>query len=163
MGVVLGLRFSLSIARLLKSGRRLLTFWSDSINVLWWIRGRSWSFKPFVTNRIGEIHDSSSPSQWRYMRTRENPADLPTKGTGVAELKQSEMWWRGPSFLSKEQGTWPKTKTDPSPEAAMGVRKKMKTKFGEPSPRTNPVCPDARDAFSFTAQKIFKLKQACES
>ena len=44
-----------------------------------------------MANRIGEIHDSSNPSQWRYLSTRENPADLPTRRAAVAELKQSEM------------------------------------------------------------------------
>ena len=84
-----------------------------------------------MANRIGEIHDSNNPSQLHYVSTRENPADLLTRGAAVAELKPSEMWWRGPTFLSKDQETWPKTKTDPSPEVTMEVGKKMKTS-GEP-------------------------------
>ena len=100
------------------------------MNVLWWIRGRSRSFKPFVVNRIGEIHDSSSSSQWRYESIRENPAYHPTRGAAVAELKQSEIWWRRSTFQGKDQETWPKTKIDPSPEATMEVRKKMRTSGG---------------------------------
>ena len=73
-----------------------------------WIRGHSRSFKPFVANRFREIHDSSSPSQWRYVSTRENPADLPTRGVAVAELALSEMQWRGPTFLNKEEEAWPR-------------------------------------------------------
>ena len=65
------------------------------------------------------------------MTTQENPAHLPTRGAAVAELKQSEMSWRGPTFLSKDQETWPKTKTEPSSEAAVEVWKKIKT-TGEP-------------------------------
>ena len=131
MGAILGLRLALSIARVLKFDRNQLTFWSDSIKVLWWIQGRSRSFKPFVANRIGEIHDSNNPSQLHYVSTRENPADLLTRGAAVAELKPGEMWWRGPTFLSKDQETWPKTETDPSAEVTMEVGKKMKTS-GEP-------------------------------
>ena len=56
-----------------------------------------------MANRVGEIHDSSSPSQWRYVRTRENPADLPTRCVAAAELALSEMWWRGPTFLREEE------------------------------------------------------------
>jgi len=37
MGAVLGLRFALSIPKVLKIDQNLLTFWSDSMNVLWWI------------------------------------------------------------------------------------------------------------------------------
>ena len=132
MGAVLGLRLALNIAKVLKIDKSLLTFWSDSMNVLWLIRGRSRSFKPFVANRVGEIHDSSSPSQWRYVSTRENPADLPTRGVAVCELARSEMWWRGPTFLSEEEEAWPKTKIDPSPDAAAEVRKKVKTTLEEP-------------------------------
>ena len=66
------------------------------------------------------------------MSTRENPADLPTRGVAVAELALSEMWWRGPTFLSEEEEAWPKTKMGPSPDAATEVRKKVKTTFGEP-------------------------------
>ena len=79
-----------------------------------------------------------------------------------ADLPTSEMWWRGPTFLSKDQQTWPKTKTDPSPEAAMEVRKKMKTS-GEPVQESTLVCSDARDTFPFTAQQIFKLEKTSES
>ena len=79
-----------------------------------------------MANRVGEIHDSSSPSQWRYVSTRENPADLLTRDVAVAELALSEMWWRGPTFLSEEEEAWPKTKIDTNPDAATEVRKKVK-------------------------------------
>ena len=113
------------------------------MNVLWWIRGRSRSFKPFAANRIGEIHDSSSPSQWRYVSTRENPTDLPTRGAAVAELKQSEMWWRVPTFLSRDRETWPKTKTDLSPKAAMEVPGENED-VSRANARINPVRSHAR-------------------
>ena len=89
--------------RALKFDRSLLRFWSDCTIVLCWIRGRTQSFKLFVANRIEEVHDSSRPSRWRYVSTRENPADLPTRGAAVPELKQSEMWWRGPTFQARSK------------------------------------------------------------
>ena len=78
MGVVLELRLALSIAKVLKIDQNLLTFWSDSMNVLWWIRILSCSFRPLVANQIGGIHDSSSPTQWCHVSTHQNPADLPS-------------------------------------------------------------------------------------
>lgn len=51
---------------------------SDSVSVLWWIWGRSHEFKPFVANRVGEIQPSTSPDQWQYIPTAQNPADILT-------------------------------------------------------------------------------------
>ena len=131
MGAVLGLRLALSIAKVLKIDQNLLTFWSDSINVLWWIRKPSRSFRPFIANRIGEIHDSSSPTPWRHLNTHQNPADLPTRGISVTEVKRSEMWWKGPNFLSMPEDTWPKS--DATPEARLEVRsKKARATFDVP-------------------------------
>ena len=74
-------------------------FWSDSVNVLWWVRGRSRQFKPFVANRIGEIQSNSDPDQWRYVPTSINPADLLSRGMRAADLKTCDKWWKGPEFL----------------------------------------------------------------
>ena len=57
---------------------------------------------------------------------------------------------------------WPKTKTDPSPEAAMEVQKKNEDVW-RASARINPVCSDARDTFPFAAQQIFKVEKTSES
>ena len=83
-------------------------------------------------SRIGEIHDSSSPTQWRHVNTHQNPADLPTRGMSVTEVKRSEMWWRGPNFLSMPEDAWPKTEIDATPEATLEVRKKARATFDVP-------------------------------
>ena len=61
MGAVLGNRLAKSVANALSVETKLITFWTDSANALWWIRGYSRAFKPSVTNRVGEIQMSSSP------------------------------------------------------------------------------------------------------
>ena len=126
MGAVLGLRLALSIAKVLKIDQSLLTFWSDRMNVLWWIRRPSSSFRPFIAYRIGEIHDSSSPTRWLHVSTHQNPADLPTRGMSVTEVKGSEMWWKGPRFRGLPKDTWPNTEIDVTPEATLKVRKKAR-------------------------------------
>ena len=65
-----------SISRTFSVSLNQVTFWSDSINVLWWIKGRSQSFKSFVANRVGEIQTETDPRQWRFVPTEKNPADL---------------------------------------------------------------------------------------
>ena len=58
-------------------------FWSDSMYVLWWIRGYSRSFKPFVAHRVGQIQSNTSPDQWNYVSTERNPADIISRGSNV--------------------------------------------------------------------------------
>jgi len=39
--------------------------------------------------------------QWRYVDTKDNPADDASRGLGANELIRSERWWNGPNFLWK--------------------------------------------------------------
>ena len=98
MAAVLGLRMAGSISTVLNASLDQATFWSDSMNVLWWIRGRSRSFKPFVANRVGEIQTATDPKQWRYVPNNKNPADLFTRGltTTVRTHQERELVdWSG--------------------------------------------------------------------
>lgn len=47
------------------------------------------------------IRDHASPEQWRYVDTKDNPADDTSRGLGANELIRSERWWNGPNFLWK--------------------------------------------------------------
>jgi len=77
--------------------------------VLWWIRGHSRQFKLFLANRIGEIQASISLDRWRYVPTKENPADYLTRGSTLVEILHLRAWWEGPGFLMDNQYTskWP--------------------------------------------------------
>ena len=85
-----------------------VTFYSDSTDVLWWIRGRGKDFRPFVANRTGEIQMFTEPSQWQHVFTEENPADLCTRGVTPSELADSPLWWNGPDWLTKDFKEWSK-------------------------------------------------------
>jgi hypothetical protein len=39
-------------------------FWSDSMTTLQYIKNKKRRFRPFVANRLSEIHDVSSPNEW---------------------------------------------------------------------------------------------------
>ena len=52
------------------------TFWTDSMAVLRFINNTKSRFKVFVANRLSIIHEFTTPSQWQYVKTEENPADL---------------------------------------------------------------------------------------
>ena len=88
MGAQLGSKLTHSIVSVLSIPKQHMVFWSDSTDVLWWIKGYSRIFKPFVANRIGEIQLYSNPDQWRYVSTKVNPADHLTRGLTIIELTE---------------------------------------------------------------------------
>ncbi|XP_028410464.1 uncharacterized protein LOC114533078 [Dendronephthya gigantea] len=78
MGAVLATRLANSILQTLTVNGA--TYWTDSRNVLYWVRNQSRAFKPFVANRVAEIQRHSNPEQWRHIPGGINPADIPTRG-----------------------------------------------------------------------------------
>ncbi len=54
-------------------------FWTYSTSVLKYIRNETSKFKIFVANWVSEILTSSNSSQWRYVNTSSNPADLASR------------------------------------------------------------------------------------
>lgn len=81
-------------------------FWTDSKVILGYIANESRRFHVYVANRVQEIHDKTSPKQWRYVETTSNPADEASRGLAAREIQNSK-WICGPEFLWKEQGQWP--------------------------------------------------------
>lgn len=77
----------------------ICNYWSDSMITLAWIKDNPSKRKMFVANRVTDIQKLSKPDQWRYVNTKENPADLPTRGICPVELSSCELWWNGPFFL----------------------------------------------------------------
>ena len=112
MGAMLGLKLTQVVVKSLEMDIGRATFWTDSCNVLWWIRGHSRQYKPFVANRIGEIQSATKPKQWRHVPTTENPADYVTRGLNITEMANCQHWWKGPTFLTQSEFAWPKTKVN---------------------------------------------------
>ena len=73
--------------------------WLDSTVALHWILGNG-QYKQFVANRVNKIHQRPE-IEWRHVPTRDNPADLASRGGGTTKL-----WWNGPEWLS-DQDNWP--------------------------------------------------------
>ena len=123
MGAILGLQLTLTVVDILQVPITEVEFWSDSMNVLWWIRGRGRQFEPFVANRIGEIQRHTSPEQWQYVSTYTNPADLLTRGVKVEKLVEDHLWWNGPKFVMECKVTWPKKEIVKGPEIETETKK----------------------------------------
>ena len=99
MGAVIGARLGGTLMKLLQIDRTQLRFWTDSMIVLHWICSSAQKWKQFVANRVTEIQSLSDPNSWSHCQGKMNPADLPTRGLTVQDLKQSTLCWTGPSVL----------------------------------------------------------------
>ena len=75
-----------------------VVFYTDSKVVLGYIRNESRRFHIYVANRVEIIRKSSTPDQWRYVESCNNPADLATRGLRAKDLTESD-WLNGPEFL----------------------------------------------------------------
>ena len=128
MAAVVGLKLSQAVSQALGVKKEEWIFWSDNMDVMYWIRGQRKKFKPFVANRVGEIQASTNPEQWRYVPTKQNPADLLTRGLSVSSLSEQERWWKGPSFLKQDSSEWPSTKIEHKRETNVELRKLGQTK-----------------------------------
>ena len=80
--------------------------WSDSQIALWWIKQTRKEWKIWVENRVTEIRKAIEPSNWRYVRSVDNPADIATRKRACQELFRSRLWVEGPVFLRRDEGSW---------------------------------------------------------
>ena len=89
------------------------------------MRNPSRNFKPFVANRISEIHETTDSEQWRHVPGEINPADLPTRGMVASELVKGKLWLEGPDFLQAQEDTWPEKLPTATPENAEMLEKRL--------------------------------------
>ncbi|CAL1671962.1 unnamed protein product [Lasius platythorax] len=65
--------------------------WTDSMIVLGWIKSDAKRWSIYVSNRVGQIQELTHPSSWRHTNTKENPADLTSRGMPPSQLIQSTL------------------------------------------------------------------------
>ncbi|CAL8117960.1 unnamed protein product [Orchesella dallaii] len=105
LGCGIGARLATAVKKMLHYEEIKVIYWSDSSTALYWIKNiGNWGI--FVQRRVEEIRRLSSPDDWRHVPGTLNPADLPSRGCTLEQLKTSE-WWEGPNFLKSGQQEWP--------------------------------------------------------
>lgn len=78
-------------------------YWCDSSVVLSWIKAESHQFKTFVSHRVTDIRELSTPNAWHHVNTADNPADILSRGLEPRDLLLSTMWWSGPAWLKLDK------------------------------------------------------------
>ncbi|GFV04346.1 integrase catalytic domain-containing protein [Trichonephila clavipes] len=76
--------------------------WTDSTIALAWIKTEPHKLKTFVSNRVTEIQALSKDYHWKHVSSKNNPADLISRGCNVDELLKNEMWFSGPDLQTDE-------------------------------------------------------------
>ncbi|UYV80828.1 hypothetical protein LAZ67_19001892 [Cordylochernes scorpioides] len=106
LACMLGVKLSRYITESLNLAAEPVYYWTDSTTALSWIKtNRQWG--TFVNNRVKEICNTSGPNKWFYVPGSLNPADLPSRGCSVLQLKRTR-WWEGLEWLKQPQDHWPK-------------------------------------------------------
>ena len=102
------------LTKLLCHAKRILNIpvtsvfaWTDSTIVLTWLTGNPRRFKAYVGNRILFIIDQLPPDCWRHVASTQNPADCASRGLFPLQLKDRDLWWRGPPWLQLDTSHWP--------------------------------------------------------
>ena len=106
-GAVIGITLARQICRSMQWDLNSVLYFTDSTTVLWWLRTCK-ELDVFVGNRVCKILDHSSRHQWFHVCTKDNPADIPTRGLSGRLLAESSLWWTGPVFFRRPREQWPK-------------------------------------------------------
>ena len=85
-----------------------IILFSDSMTVLGWIRDWRRKFKTFENFRLKRIRLLTFVSEWFYVPTKQNPADICSKGLDANDKKKWKFFHEGPEFISTPQEEWPK-------------------------------------------------------
>ena len=92
-------------ARYIASELRLdilkMVCYTDSRIVLGYLNNTERSFSKYVTTRVSLILKTTSSEDWKYVSTRENPADIATHPCTPGALAKSR-WFGGPDFLRND-------------------------------------------------------------
>lgn len=85
--------------------------WSDSTITLSWINNKTNKDK-FVRNKVSDIRSLVPEAIWNHVSSKENPADVASRGICARKFKNHSLWWNGPEWLVKSAQFWPKKDED---------------------------------------------------
>lgn len=81
--------------------------WTDSRDVLCWLRDHPARWEVYVANRCADIQTLLPNAYWHHVRSAENPADVASRGIPPDLLGDFSQWWHGPGWLTASLHPWP--------------------------------------------------------
>ncbi|GFX76450.1 integrase catalytic domain-containing protein [Trichonephila clavipes] len=116
-----------SVLRILKHYTFDIFAWTDSKIVLSWLSSHLRKWKTFVANRTSEIMEVLPTKHWRHVPSKENPADIASRGIDPKCLPDCKLWWQGPPWLRLETSSWPKAEYSCDEASAFSVKAEQKS------------------------------------
>ncbi|XP_037931191.1 uncharacterized protein LOC119666002 [Teleopsis dalmanni] len=104
---LLGAQLVVKVKKDLEYEHHPIYMWTDSEITLHWINSEPSTFQTFVAHRISKIQQLTLKEQWRHVNTKQNPADLLSRGVDPIYIQKNAMWFYGPLFLHGNQECWP--------------------------------------------------------
>ena len=77
-------------------------YWTDSQVVLAYLANDAKRFHVYVANRVQQIKDLTNPEQWNFVQSKDNPADVVSRGMNAKDLLTHKEWFEGPTMLYKQ-------------------------------------------------------------
>ncbi len=105
-GQVLNAKLAKFVGDVLQMPKENVYLFCDSTVTLGRIQQGPSNYCQYVGNRVKKCLEDYKANQYSYVSTKENPADLATRGVKATELANSNMWWHGPNFLTKPVVDW---------------------------------------------------------
>ena len=125
MGAVIGKDLAIACSKVVR--RDNVVYWTDSQNVLAWLRASSKQLLTFVANRIAKIQRATSVDAWHWIAGERNPADILSRGMPAGELSEKTLWWEGPVEIMSEP---PEDRTlEMTEEASQELRRGQEISF----------------------------------
>lgn len=98
-GAFIGAKLYKKIVASLRLEFSKVYFWTDSTIVMGWPKMSPHLLKTFVQNGVSEVNDLTGDSVWLHVGSKDNPADLLSRGCNLDLLKDCDLWWNGPPYL----------------------------------------------------------------
>ena len=80
--------------------------WTDSTIVLSRLVSYPGTWGCFVANRVSVFQEQDAPSQWKHVRSEQNPADCVSRGKTATDLLEFSQWWKGLNWLAHDETQW---------------------------------------------------------
>ena len=106
LGAVVGVEAAATVKAELGIEFTEVHFWTDSTTVLHWVTNPDLQLKAFVANRVAKVIEGSRGATWNYVPTKENPADIGSRGLRPSDVEGIKPWLEGPPWLQSGKDTW---------------------------------------------------------